>query len=82
MSVTGNFKLSPIEASAYLKATHGIRCAVATLAKMRCLRSDGPEFIRAGRDILYSQDSLDAFATARKSQPLRSTSDLHHAQAA
>ena len=67
--------LTPPEASDYLRGQYGIRLAVKTLAKLRCVSSTGPIFVRAGRAILYPQDGLDAYARATVSAPMRSTSD-------
>ncbi len=67
--------LTPLEASNFLRSRYGIRLAVKTLAKLRCVSSTGPIFVRAGRAILYPQDGLDAYASATVSAPMRSTSD-------
>ena len=39
--------------------------AVATLAKLRCL-GGGPEFIKAGRKVLYRRGDLAAWLDARR----------------
>ena len=67
--------LTPPEASDYLRNKFGIRRAVKTLAKLRCVSSDGPIFVRVGRDILYPQDELDLYVQTMISAPMRSTSD-------
>lgn len=67
-------RLTPPEASAYLVEEHGLKVAVATLNKLRCV-GGGPPFHKAGRGILYSPDALDAWALARLGPPKASTSD-------
>jgi hypothetical protein len=69
------FVVSPKEACEYLLSEWGIRRRPVTLAKIRCLSSDGPTFVKAGRDVLYSRESLDAFARRLISAPRSSTSD-------
>ncbi len=61
-------------ASAYLMARYG-HGAAKTLGKLRCI-GGGPEFHKAGRVVLYTREALDAWATAKVSRPLRSTSEL------
>ncbi|MEA1831738.1 hypothetical protein U8607_06535 [Methylobacterium durans] len=68
-------RLNPVEASDYLAAVYGTPVAVATLAKWRCIKSDGPPFERFGRSIFYRRLALDEWASARLGQPLRSTSE-------
>ena len=47
--------------------------AVSTLAKMRCLRSDGPPFMKFGSSVRYDEAALAAWIS---SHPVRrSTSD-------
>lgn len=59
--------LTPAQAAAR------VGLSVSTLAKQRCLRSDGPPFVRLGSAIRYPSDELDEFIA---SQPRRrSTSD-------
>ena len=53
--------MPPQAASAYLKSVWGIERSVQSLATYRC-RGGGPEFERAGRDILYGPPALDAYA--------------------
>lgn len=67
--------LAPPEASAYLKARWGIQHKPSTLAKLRCTRSDGPVFRKAGRSIIYTNKTLDEYAAELLSEPMRSTSD-------
>lgn len=67
--------LAPPEASVYLKEKWGVRRAVPTLAKLRCVSSEGPEFIKANRQVIYTPESLDAYAKRLLSAPLRSTSE-------
>lgn len=66
--------LTPPEASYYLEERWGIRRVVPTLAKMRCVSSTGPVFIKANRGILYPREGLDAYALSLLSAPMHSTS--------
>lgn len=59
---------------AYLAERHGIDIAVATLNKMATV-GGGPEMQYAGRIPLYHIDALDAWAEARLSKAVRSTSE-------
>ncbi|MGO8915858.1 MAG: DNA-binding protein [Stellaceae bacterium] len=62
------------EASAHLKE-RGTPAAVATLNKLACV-GGGPAFQLFGRRPLYDPDDLDAWADARLSKKVRSTSEL------
>jgi hypothetical protein len=73
--------LSPAEASEYLLQAHGISRKPATLAKIRCVSSDGPVFIKANRTVLYPRPGLDEYARSLLSPPMRSTSDQEAAAA-
>jgi hypothetical protein len=73
------FKLPPKEATDYLLNEWGISRKPTTLAKLRCLSSEGPAFVRAGGAILYSPASLDEFARKLMSGPMTSTSSLQAA---
>ena len=68
-------KYSPPEACDYLKERHGIRRTPATLAKLRCVSSEGPIFVKANRQVLYPEAGLDDYAASLLSSPRRSTSD-------
>ena len=68
--------LHPREASFYLSQVWGIERKPSTLAKMRCTRSDGPIFIKAGRAVLYLKTGLDEYARQILSRPRHSTSDI------
>lgn len=59
---------------AYLAEHHGIDIAVATLAKLATI-GGGPAMQYAGRIPLYHRDELDAWAEARLSRTVRSTSE-------
>ncbi|AWC21402.1 hypothetical protein CO731_00853 [Aminobacter sp. MSH1] len=59
---------------AYLAEKHGIDIAVATLNKLATI-GGGPEMQYAGRIPLYHIDALDAWAMARLSKAVRSTSE-------
>jgi hypothetical protein len=63
------------EAARYIRETHGIPCAPATLAKYACI-GGGPAFRKAGKFPIYARDDLDAWAESRLSKPVRSTSEL------
>lgn len=66
------------EAAIYLKDQHGLTVAAKSLSKYRW-SGEGPVFLKAGtRRVVYRPADLDAWAVARLSQPMRSTSDLHH----
>jgi hypothetical protein len=67
--------LIPAEASEYLESRWGIKRKPATLAKLRCVSSDGPIFFKANRQILYPRAGLDRYAATLLSSPRRSTSD-------
>jgi hypothetical protein len=69
------FKRPPQEACDYLLSEWGIRRSPLTLAKIRCVSSEGPTFVKAGRDVLYSFESLDVYARKLISAPRSSTSD-------
>lgn len=66
-------RLSPIEASAYLEAAHGITLARATLDKYRCV-GGGPRFQRFGARVLYQREELDSWALQRLGALLSNTS--------
>ena len=68
-------RLNPVDASAYLDEVYGTPVAVATLAKWRCLKSDGPPFQLFGRSVFYRRLDLDVWASARLGEPQRSTSE-------
>jgi hypothetical protein len=63
------------QASAYFCDRWGISRMPQTLAKIRCTRDDGPEFVRDGHRILYSEAALDEYAERVISAPRRSTKD-------
>src|SRR5262249_8868034 len=66
--------LSRREASDYLAAL-GVRLAPATLAKLLCVRSDGPPVRHFGRHPKYEVGALRAWALTRLSAPRRSSSE-------
>jgi hypothetical protein len=68
--------LPPPEASAYLRDRRGISRTVATLAKIRCIRNDGPEFVRDGHRILYPVSGLNEYAERVLSALRRSTREV------
>ena len=63
------------DAARYLRETHGIPCAPATLAKYACI-GGGPAFRKAGKFPIYARDDLDAWAESRLTETVRSTSEL------
>lgn len=67
--------LLPSEASEYLERSWGIKRKPATLAKLRCVSSNGPVFFKANRQVLYPRSGLDQYAAALLSSLRRSTSD-------
>ncbi len=62
------------EASAYLAGTHGIPISPRTLDKLRSV-GGGPAFQKFNRAVLYHRDALDAWASEKLGQPIRSTSE-------
>jgi hypothetical protein len=63
------------DAARYIRETYGIPCVAPTLAKYACL-GGGPSFRKAGKFPIYSRHDLDAWANARLSEPVQSTSAL------
>jgi hypothetical protein len=63
------------DAAAYVRDRWAFPCSPAWLAKLACV-GGGPWFRRAGRFPLYATDDLDAWARARISQPVLSTSEF------
>ncbi len=61
------------EAAKYLKDKYGFG-AYRTLAK-GAVSGDSPVFHNAGRTVLYTREALDAWALAKISGPLKSTSE-------
>ena len=53
----------------------GLPVAVATLAKLAVV-GGGPQFQKWGRYPVYSEKSLDSWASERLGRPMRSTSDI------
>ena len=58
----------------YLASKHGIYVAVSTLNKLATI-GGGPAMQYAGRIPLYHRDDLDAWAEAKLSKPVSSTSE-------
>lgn len=63
------------DASRYLARVHGLSFATATLAKLAVI-GRGPAFQRCGKIPLYSPADLDAWAQAKLSKRVTSTSEL------
>ncbi|WP_420959315.1 hypothetical protein [Brucella sp. IR073] len=59
----------------YLRSKHGIDVSLTTLNTM-ATRGGGPAMQYNGRIPLYHKDDLDAWAKARLSKPVHSTSEL------
>jgi hypothetical protein len=68
------------EAARYLQERYGAYTAE-TLAKLACV-GGGPRFRKMGAFPLYAPADLDAWAEARMSKPVASTSELSGRQAA
>ena len=68
------------EAARYLKDKYGFG-ASRTLAK-GVVTGDTPVFHKAGRIVLYTREALDAWALAKISGPLKSSSEAHSTDAA
>lgn len=70
------------EASKYLASVHGVIAAPATLAN-HAYRGGGPRYRRQGRRLtVYHREDLDAWAAARMSPRVCSTSELRQPAAA
>jgi hypothetical protein len=63
------------DAARYIRETHGIPCAPATLAKLACI-GGGPAFRKFGKIPIYSRQDLDAWADQRLGKLVHSTSEL------
>ncbi len=61
-------------AAEYLRANRGIPCSEKTLAKLACV-GGGPVYRLFGRIPLYLIADLDAYAEAKLSKPVHSTSE-------
>ena len=61
-------------AAEYLRENCGIPCSEKTLAKLACI-GGGPVYRRFGRIPLYLTVDLDAYAEAKISKPVQSTSE-------
>jgi hypothetical protein len=61
-------------AAEYIRIRWGIPCSEKTLAKLACI-GGGPIYRLFGRIPLYLNVDLDAYAEAKLSKPIRSTSE-------
>jgi hypothetical protein len=61
-------------AAEYIRIRWGIPCSEKTLAKLACI-GGGPIYRLFGRIPLYLNVDLDAYAEAKLSKPVRSTSE-------
>ncbi|RVB72142.1 MULTISPECIES: hypothetical protein [unclassified Mesorhizobium] len=59
-AIPNHASLTPEETAEFLTA-NGMPIAEQTLAKWRCLRSDGPRFRKVGRYVLYTAGDLRTF---------------------
>jgi hypothetical protein len=69
------FYLSRRRAAMFLEATYGARISNATLAGM-AVRGNGPAFHKLGHHVVYEPADLTAWAEARLSAKVHSTSGL------
>jgi hypothetical protein len=69
------------EAAKYLREIFNIPCESSSLRTMAC-KGTGPAFQKCGRYPLYAEPDLDAFAMAKMSPKVRSTSELTALRAA
>ncbi|TDR93057.1 hypothetical protein [Enterovirga rhinocerotis] len=81
MSPVRQPRLRREEASAYLLSHHDLKYSARTLAKLAVI-GGGPPMEYAGRFPLYPQDGLDAWAAAKISPRVSSTSELRALRAA
>jgi hypothetical protein len=72
--MSGSVYLRRQAAAEYLRTYWGVPCSPKTLAKLACV-GGGPVYRLFGRIPLYSHTDLDAFAEAKLSKPVRSTSE-------
>lgn len=63
------------EASKYLSRVYGIHRTPETLKVLR-VKGGGPRFSKDGRAVIYDEEDLDAWARARKTASVASTSEL------
>jgi hypothetical protein len=66
-------------AAEYMRKNCGIPCSAKTLAKLACI-GGGPVYRRFGRIPLYLIADLDAYAEAKISKPVQSTSEYEDRQ--
>jgi len=63
-------RLSPHDASRYLREQYGLSRTIRTLANLRS-RGGGPAYIRISpKEVVYSQDALDAWAESLFGEPV------------
>jgi hypothetical protein len=75
MTGSMNVKFHQSEAAAhYIRSKYGQRCSAGWLAKLAVV-GGGPTFRKAGRNRIYTEEDLDAWAQSRMSGPMRSTSE-------
>lgn len=66
--------LTPAALCELLCAEYGITRKPSTLAKLRCISSDGPPFIKVNRAVLYPEEPAREWARSLISPVRRSTS--------
>ena len=68
-------RMRRVNASEYLRQMHGLSFAPSTLAKMAVM-GGGPAYRKAGNVPLYDPADLDAWAEAKLSKRVTTTSEL------
>ena len=77
--MSGSAYLRRQAAAEYLRTRWGVPCSPKTLAKLACV-GGGPVYRRFGRIPLYLIADLDAYAEAKISKPVQSTSEYEDRQ--
>jgi hypothetical protein len=72
-------RLNTLEASEYLLLQHGVKCAPATMAKLRSV-GGGARYNKCGVSPVYPREALDEWALARLGKLKSSTSDREGSQ--
>ncbi|OBS51580.1 hypothetical protein [Methylosinus trichosporium] len=68
-------RLNTLEASEYLMLQHGVKCAPATMAKLRSI-GGGARYNKCGVSPVYPREALDEWALARLGRLKSNTSDI------
>jgi hypothetical protein len=72
-------RLNTTEASEYLMLQHGVKCAPATMAKLRSV-GGGARYNKCGVSPVYPREALDEWALARLGRLKSNTSDMGDSQ--